>query len=360
MWASHPSNYDRERNIKQRYLELAPDDRPAWQLFGKKKALRRELTELLYAQGGRTAKAVLPAPEVHRQILEERQEMEQAEHYHGLYDDRIIAPGPLGKQLRELEAADDLDLAALRQAAGRYTGEALKELVERRLALYRRVNILSELVSGNIEGPTARKLLDGDKRVRASSAQKLLDEAAAERDATDHTIDTIDRAVFRYFVAKSLGTPEGRDLVRRYRFLIRIQKQIKRLNSVDIKLGPILSALGSGRELGEADFRYIVDTFDEARDGLLDVLEACRTTKMVPMAHLADVSSVRDFVLPEMLLEPRVEPLTGEWVNTLVRQLGQVLGRLRKLHFKNLGALLRQQEQLDPELFVTTEAEDEA
>ena len=34
-----------------------------------------------------------PAEDVHQQILEERQEMEQAEHYHGLYDDRLVKPG---------------------------------------------------------------------------------------------------------------------------------------------------------------------------------------------------------------------------------------------------------------------------
>jgi hypothetical protein len=34
-----------------------------------------------------------------------------------------------------------------------------------------------------------------------------------------------------------------------------------------------------------------------------------------------------------------------------VQQLNQVTGRLRKLHFKNLGVLLRLQEELDPELF---------
>ena len=107
-------------------------------------------------------------------------------------------------------------------------------------------------------------------------------------------------------------------------------------------------------QLNQADFAYVVETFDEARIALLQVLDACSSTKLVPLAHLSEVRSVRDFVLPEVLLEPRPEPLTGEWVNQLMRQLGQVLGRLRKLHFKNLGALLHLQEGLDPELFKAT------
>ncbi|MCA9595986.1 MAG: M48 family metalloprotease [Myxococcales bacterium] len=357
MWASHPSNFDRERNIKQRYLALEADGRPAWHLFGHKKKLRTVLTEMLYEQGGRTAKEVLPAREVHRQILEERQEMEQAEHYHGLYDDRFIAPGPLSKQVKELTEAkerNELDLDVLRALAASHTGSALEDLMKRRAELYRRVGILSELDAGKLEGPAARKLLGGDKRVRASSAKKLLEEAVIERDQTDHTIDGIDRAVFRYFVAKSAGTAEGKELVRRYRFLVRVQKQIKKLNAVDVKLGPVLAALSAGRELNQADFAYVVETFDEARIALLQVLDACSSTKLVPLAHLSEVRSVRDFVLPEVLLEPRPEPLTGEWVNQLMRQLGQVLGRLRKLHFKNLGALLHLQEGLDPELFKAT------
>jgi Zn-dependent protease with chaperone function len=49
MWASHPSNPDRERNAKAAYVPSALDRRPAWALFRDPEATRREMTERLVA-----------------------------------------------------------------------------------------------------------------------------------------------------------------------------------------------------------------------------------------------------------------------------------------------------------------------
>ncbi|HLM73098.1 MAG TPA: hypothetical protein VK459_10420, partial [Polyangiaceae bacterium] len=56
--------------------------------------------------------------------------------------------------------------------------------------------------------------------------------------------------------------------------------------------------------------------------------------------------------LPEGLV-PSMNPdqIEGPWLMSFVRQVNQVINRLRKLHFKNLGVLLRLQEELDPELY---------
>jgi Zn-dependent protease with chaperone function len=363
MWASHPSNYDRELNAKKSYVELEFDERPAWHLFSKKRDLRRHLTELLYEKGGFARKKCLPARQVHQQILEERQEMEQAEHYHGLYDDRFVRPGKIGAELDKLKsaaAAGELDLAELRARVARHSGDALGDLIERRARAEQRVVVLSELEAGNIDRAKARQILD-EPRVAAGAVAPLLERAVTDRDGLEAEIRTLDRDVFRYFAAKSLSDPDtNRELVERYRFLVRIQKQIRELNAMERKLGPVLQFLGQRRELAEADFRYVVDTFDDAREALARAIDASDELRLPSLMHLDEVRTVREFVLPEPLVELRMgQNLDGEWASTVVRQLGRVLGRLRKLHFKNLGALLKLQERLDPALYAAAPEDDD-
>ena len=82
-------------------------------------------------------------------------------------------------------------------------------------------------------------------------------------------------------------------------------------------------------------------------------MKECAELPLPKLLHLEDAASARDFVLPERLVS---EPATCSPVldqPNLLRQFGQTLFRARKLHFKNLGALLALQEALDPELFAT-------
>ncbi|HEU4407273.1 MAG TPA: hypothetical protein VFS43_18540 [Polyangiaceae bacterium] len=56
-------------------------------------------------------------------------------------------------------------------------------------------------------------------------------------------------------------------------------------------------------------------------------------------------------MLPEPVVEALgADPVTGAWLGRLLGQFGGALRRLRKLHFKNLGALLALGERIDPEL----------
>src|SRR5207253_4616572 len=43
MWATHPSNYDREQNAKRVYLRCAIDERPAWILFPEQARVREQV-----------------------------------------------------------------------------------------------------------------------------------------------------------------------------------------------------------------------------------------------------------------------------------------------------------------------------
>ena len=80
------------------------------------------------------------------------------------------------------------------------------------------------------------------------------------------------------------------------------------------------------------------------------VIEKCEKIDLPALKHLDEGASVASFVAPYGLQRSTSMP-DGEWITTLLTQFDTTISRLRKLHFKNLGALLRLQESLDPELF---------
>src|SRR5690606_26381423 len=97
---------------------------------------------------------------------------------------------------------------------------------------------------------------------------------------------------------------------------------------------------------------YAISVFREGRSALAEVLDACRELTLPALFHLEGGGSARDFLCPEpTVAPPGSDGIAGEWLGAYWKQLDQTLGRLRKLHFKNLGALLRLQEGLDPSLF---------
>jgi Zn-dependent protease with chaperone function len=357
MWSTHPPNRERELNAKRLYLSLPEDGRHAWSLLTKKKATRNKLTRLAYRHAGRdmAGKKLQPARDVHRQVLEERQEMDQAEHYHGLYDDRFVHAGNVGttaKKIDKRHSEGSLDVDALRRKAARYTGRRLEKLLERRSAVAKRGAVLAALSAGQIDESAAEKALDGE-RLRNSSVEADLAEATREQESIDARLEKIDRAVFRYFYAKSVDHPaERRELMARYHFLLSIQERIARLNDIERSTQPVLEAVAAGAELSPDDARYAIAVFHDGHSALAETLSVCDDMALPALFHLEDVESVRAFVLDEPAVEaPPSESITGEWIGAYWRQLSQTLGRLRKLHFKNLGALLRLQEQLDPSVF---------
>jgi Zn-dependent protease with chaperone function len=353
MWSTHPPNREREINAKRDYLGLTEDPRTAWNLVQNKKRTRKKLTRLAYRHSGRAMKGnkLTPAREVHRQILEERQEMEQAEHYHGLYDDRFVRPGDLDALMLKLDAGTP-DFDALRARVARYTGDKLEKLMKRRKRVATKRAVLAALMAGQIDEDKALDVLDGDS-LPAGSRQAGLEKAAAAEDKLDERLAKVDRAVFRYFYAKSASDAAVKsELVDRYRFLVAVQEHISKLNDIERKTTPVLEAVASGAELSNDDARYVIAVFAQGQEVLAGVVTACTEQPMPALFHLEHCTTVRDFVLSEEVVEELIgDRVTGEWIGAYWKQFQQTIGRLRKLHFKNLGALLRLQENLDPTLF---------
>src|SRR5262249_48966827 len=131
MWATHPSNHDREANAKRLYVRSPRDDRSPWLLFQAADAVRERVTRNFYRGGLRAEPpaALLPAEQVQAFIDEEHKETTYDPRYHGMYDGRLIDPGDVDALAHEAggpEAAPERLAEAL---AGLY-GPVVKERME--------------------------------------------------------------------------------------------------------------------------------------------------------------------------------------------------------------------------------------
>ncbi|KYF57105.1 hypothetical protein BE08_07205 [Sorangium cellulosum] len=364
LWATHPPNHEREANAKRVYVAAPEDGRPAFTLFVERKALRRKMSRAVYEALGREARDLLAADEIAALIEEERGEMRQAEHYHGLYENRVLDPGDIDAAAAAIDAdaaRGALDRGALRAAVLPFTGGALKERMERVEALRGENELIAALSADRVrlKGKTAefrgaQRSRDGIIALAADVQRELRDELAA--------LEGADQAFFRHVYACSADDPGARaELVERYRFLLVIQKLVVKHNALDEALDGALQGLRGGTELPEHEFRRLVEVLSAARAALEETLRATKPLVPPKLALLKRGTLLHRFLLPEALVAPlEGGGISGAWINELVQQHAGALGRLRKLHFKNLGQLLALTERLDPALFPGQEPPGEA
>lgn len=362
MWQTHPSNRDREWNVKRTYVRHPMDKRPAWCLFRAGDSLRTVLTLKAYKELGGLALRrgdLSAAEEVHRKSQEEKAEMRQADHYHGLYDDRHVEPGDvkvLAQGVQNELAAGSLDVAGLRVEASRWTGPRLEEAVATFNRLREEMDLLFALKTGVI-APRGESFEFRGKQARLDALDALVEEVGREQDASTKALAEADRAFFRYFYYLSgeseQGSPEKRqEFMERYEFLLAVQGMINTLNKVESHTVPVLELLQQDNELSENDFKCVRETLFEGWKELERVVLQCASLSLPKLSHLDKERTVKSFVLPAWLVAPEEEnTISGKWLQQYLEQFQQVLGRLRKLHYKNLGVLLKLQEQLDSSLF---------
>ena len=84
------------------------------------------------------------------------------------------------------------------------------------------------------------------------------------------------------------------------------------------------------------------------RKGLAEALGRARTMPLPPLHNMRAGAPLSDFLLEEPLVNDpdSFGGISADWINAFMRQLSQVEGRTKRLHFKSLGALLARQEAI--------------
>jgi Zn-dependent protease with chaperone function len=365
IWSTHPSNQERERNAKSTYIGVPEDRRPAWTLFRDAASTRRLASLALY----RTIfgipimpASLLPPEEVESLAREEAEEQRQAPQYFGFYDGRFVEPGRIDDLVEELKrevVLGSFDAAALRQEAAVWTGEPLKQAMAEVQRLEGERNLLTALATGQIRPKSGTSFEFRGRQVELHQALTLFKDVDQELAGAHERLHRGDRAIFRHFFHRSGGSGSADDrleLLGRYEFLLAVQDLIRRLIGVDGAVMPLLEGLQGRRELSKEEHDRAIGTFQQASGEFHAVLVTCDSLCLPKLFQLEEGKSVRSFVLPaDALGPPHSRKIEGQWIGAFLQQFQQVLGRLRKLHFKNLGQLLKLQERLDPELFASRE-----
>ncbi|MBL8793162.1 MAG: M48 family metalloprotease [Planctomycetia bacterium] len=351
MWATHPSNHDREQNAKRLYVRSPLDERSPWLLFEKADEVRRKMTELHY----RSNLGMVPGPElaspeqVQAFIDDEHAEMTYDQRYHALYDGRFLEPGALPDLVAACRAEPWND-ARLAGANHELYGSGLKDWMEKHHQKLGEFQLLNGLVQGELSVKGKDFEFRG-KRVRPTEVKPLLEQVDGELTQDREWLAKLDREVFlaHYQMAGRLGEAVRNELMRRYEFHLAVQEALRQVNGQRAQLDAALQYLQQNHELSQEQFREVMQVFRDLHDGLRQVLQTARGLQLPGLKNMTAGQVLADFLLDRPLISaPNLQQNTieGQWIGGFLEQLAEIGERLKRIHFKSLGQLLALQEKI--------------
>jgi Zn-dependent protease with chaperone function len=254
MWATHPPHYEREQNLKRRYLRSTFDGRSSWILFREPETVRARVSERFYrAQFEVPADLCLSDPEEVQAVIEgERTETTYAPCYLGAYDDRFIEPGDLDA-LTAFADREPWDTEQLAQThAALFDGELARWIEENRRRKQEEQTLAAVPPDVDFEF-RAQRYLSGD-------ARRMRNQVRRELETDDLRWAELDRKVFlvHYHASRPLKREISRELVERYRFHLTVQLILKQLSGAHDWVESVLQYLCTANQLTEDEYRQIV------------------------------------------------------------------------------------------------------
>jgi Zn-dependent protease with chaperone function len=334
----HPTDHEREENIKNPFIPWEIDERSAWILFDNVTELREQMTYKMYRSADLIKKGqALDDPRVVQKFLdEEHQETTYDPRYRGAYDDRLLNPGPLEEldNLVQNDPWDDKRLASVYEKL--YDG--LEDKVEERK------EIQEELFRLRKDGEGARS-----KKIRKAvkGYQKDLEDS-------DSWFRTLDRRVYLVSMQMSYRVNHElyHELINRYRFHMVLQGIYLTAKTHDEEADFHLTTLFKLPDdfdpvVRDEFLTEVLHVLREARKALREVLKETRDIDMPAMKHFEEGENLSDFLLDEELVRPAGEHgVSVKWLNKLFRQINEIRGKAARLHFKSLGQILALQERI--------------
>jgi Zn-dependent protease with chaperone function len=348
MWATHPSNHDREVNAKRHYIRSPIDERSPWILFQDAPAVRAKVTERLYLVARKLQEVKLEAPEVVQAFIdEEHAETTYHPRYHGLYDHRYLTPGDDLDELVRTAAKFD---GALALEHARLYGAELKARMQAHYSRQEDYRHVAPLAHGAVK-LTGKDFQFRGVRYRAADARKLLDQVKKELDEDFDWMAGMDRQTFlvHYAMACQVGEEARREMEERYRFHLAVQEIHGRLSVHQQQVQATLAPLAGRRELTREEFHVALQVLGDAHDALRQLLCAAGGLRLPPLKNVTPGEPLGPFLLSAPLI-PKLSgasnSLDGDWIGGFLGQLGEVVDRAQRIRSKSLGGILAWQEKL--------------
>lgn len=349
MWATHPTNHDREGNAKRHYIRSPLDERSAWVLFQDAPALRETMTRRLYLAAGRPEDMTLEAPEVVQAFIdEEHAETTYHPRYRGLYDQRYLTPGNL-EELTQAAAAF-VGAEQLAENHARLYGDELRTRMEAHAGRQQDYQRIAALAHGAVE-LTGKDFPFRGMRYRAADASRLLEQVKKEIEEDFEWMTRMDREAFliHHEMARQTDEAVRQELLERYRFHLALQDLHYRLSAHNQHVRTTLGGLAGRRELSQEEFTGILAMLDQAHEALRQTLELAAQLRLPPLKNITPGAPLAPLLFAKPLM-PRVKrgsnALDGVWIGEFLEQLGEALDKSQRLLAKNLGGLLSLQERI--------------
>jgi Zn-dependent protease with chaperone function len=351
MWATHPSNYDREQNAKAYYIRSTLDNRSAWVLFKDPQHLREEITYRYYRFYKVIKKdaALDPPGEVQAFIDDEHAETTYDPRYHGLYDSRYVEINDLDDIVDEAKKAA-WDEGRLERVHLKLYDNELKEWMDGHNNRSEEYRLLTGLVNGDLE------LKDDELEFRGRNydvreAKRLLKKVDKELEEDRQYFEGIDRRAFLVYYQMALQADDAmrKEFFRRYDFHLTSQDMLRKLNAERNHMEATLQFLNGRRELQQHEFRAALKSCRDAQKALKKVLGTADDLPLPDLANMKKGKPLGHFLLDKKLvhsLDTDAGTLRGEWINKLMNQIGEVQEKLRRIHFKSLGGILLLQDRI--------------
>ncbi len=357
MWATHPKKYDREESAKDYYIRCPIDERSPWLLFDKGAELREAVTWRFYKKAFRLRNlpgiVLTEAAYVQSFIDEEHAETNYDSKYEGLYDGRFIEPGDLElnrRFVREWPCRGDV----IKRVTEHLYGEDFVEKARVHKKLREDVELLRAVQNGNFERDAELFLFRG-KKYKLRAADRLLDQLADEIAEDKAWVAELDSWAFKihYQMALEVSGARASELVARYEFHLELQKLGRKLLEQDEPLNRVTNFLSNARGAIQTDtFLEVIDIFRKAHQALNKSLIAARELKIPALKNMKEGQVLGEFLLTRDLVKefrPVVYSLKVKWVQKFLKQMVEVKERVRRLHFKSMGAILALQEKITKE-----------
>lgn len=329
----HPSDYDREENVKENYIPAVMDERSPWLLFDDPAQLRERMTRKIYKVVFDLSKsAELADPRVVQKFIDdEHAETTYDPKYEGSYDGRIIDPGDLD-ELNDLIQREPWPDDRLTTVHGKLYAD-LRDKADERKELLDKYN---SLIANT--GPS-----------RGRKAKRLLRDTEEDLDKIDEWFHSLDRRVYLVFVQMAYRVHHDLyyDLINRYRFHMAVQGFYKSARMHQGRAHVTLNMVSGSEQLGPDDFAELMHVLRDGRAALKKILRAAKDLDLPAMKNFEEGDRLADFLLDEDIVKELPETyVKGKWIDKMMRQLDQVMSKSARLHAKSLGGILRLQEEI--------------
>ncbi|MGD1845608.1 MAG: M48 family metalloprotease [Salibacteraceae bacterium] len=345
MYASHPPNYQREQNAKQTFVKGVEDQRSPWELFKAAGELKMQLTRKLYRHfvegkgAGKPVQLKFSAPEQVQQFIEsELQDTEFHPRYHNTYENRFLIDLKLPEEGATLEK--------LQQPA-----EQLKELYEVSLAkaMTQRQKLEEELnqVASVVHGVVKNKHFQfrGEEKSK-KEARTILKSVEKEWETNTKELTRIDQQVVDWHFALA-STVQRKELHHRYEAHLTLQNMLATTQQAMENAQKGVQEIISNGQLDENQVVVYQNLFTEQAQRMDLVFEEAKALQLPTLPNLQAIEDLKKFLCPKNQAPSATRnKIVDTWINPFLSQCDEMSGRLRRLHFKSLSALLELQEHI--------------